>query len=1093
MKKALLALILAMIFVGQMYSLQDARLLRFPDTNGDLVVFVYAGDIWSVSAQGGSARRLTGHAGMELFPKISPDGKWIAFSGEYSGSRQVYVMPSQGGTPRQLTYYNDAGVMPPRGGYDYVVLDWTADSRQIMIRANRTPWGERMGRYYLISLDGGMEKPLPIPEAGGGRLSPDNRMVVYTPISREFRTWKRTKGGRAQDVWTYDLEKNVSKRLTDFPGTDQHPIWYKDKIYFVSDRELVLNFFSYDLKSGEIERITRFEDYDVLWPSGRFGKLAFEKGGYINILDLDSGNSHKIDVAVEFDNPNVLPFHKNVSEFVTRFGYHISPTGKRAVFDARGDIYTVPAENGRTENLTRSSGVREFYPVWSPDGKWIACYSDQSGDYELMLIDPSNMEKPQTLTQGHKVWKYPAVWSPDSRKLAFSDKNQNLQIIDIKSHEITVVDQADLNEITDYSWSPDSLWLAYSKNAENDLGAIWLYSLEMRKSRQLLDNRYSNSSPVFSKCGRYLFFSSLRDFNWTFSGFEFDYVFNNGTRLFAVSLDKSAPNLFVDKNDVEAVKSDDSGGGKKTETKEEEKKKNEKEEIKALKVDFEGIESRVMVLPLPAANYQPVAALDGKLLYFNDGGLYLFDLEKKKSELVVNRIRGVALSRDGKKLLYRSGKDYGIVDVAPGKKVGDGKLDLTGMTMKIDPVLEWRQIFNEGWRIFRDWFYVQNMHGVDWEKIRKKYEVMLPSLAHRSDLDFIFGEMVGELNAGHTYVNWGDFPRVKRMETGLLGAELEADEKAGRYRIKKMFASENWNEHTRSPLTEVGIDVRVGDYLLSLNGFDVTLKDNPYRFLENTVDRRIEITVSAKGDGSEKRTYWIKPVGSELKLMSLDWVESRRRLVEKLSGGRIGYVYVPDTADDGHREFYKGLYSQTHKEAWIIDDRYNGGGYDPAKMTEIMSRKITSYWHSRGLRLQRAPGFVLDGPKVMLINHYSSSGGDNFPYLFRKNNLGKLIGTRTWGGLVGYSWSPSLVDGPSFAVPMSGIVGTDGEWAVEGMGIYPDIVVYDLPEEIVKGNDPCIEKAVEVLLEELIKNPGVKDPKNPPQPDRSKWFEKEIR
>ncbi len=1089
MKKLFWFMALAALIGGQAFAVQDSRLLRFPDVNGELVVFVYAGDIWSVPVSGGSARRLTGHAGMELFPKISPDGKWIAFSAEYSGSRQVYVMPCQGGTPRQLTFYNDAGVMPPRGGYDYVVLDWTADSRSIMVRANRTPWGDRMGKYFLVSLDGGLEKPLPIPEAGGGRLSPDNKKIVYTPIEREFRTWKRTKGGRAQDVWIFDLESNQSKRLTDFPGTDQHPLWYKDKIYFVSDRDLTLNVCSFDLNSGKVEPVTRFDDYDVLWPSGRFGRLAFEKGGHIFLLDLDSGTSRKLTVDIEFDNPNVLPYHKNVGEFISRFGYNISPSGKRAVFDARGDIFTVPAENGRTENLTRTCGVREFYPAWSPDGRWIACYSDQSGEYELLLLDPSGKQKPQALTAGHKVWKYPALWSPDSRKIAFSDKNQTLQIIDVQSRVITPVDHADLREITDYSWSPDSRWLAYSRDAKNNLDSIWLYSLERKEKRQLLNSRYANSAPVFSQCGKYLYFASLRDFNWKFSDFEFDYVYERGTRIYAVSLDKSAPNLFVDGNDVEEGKAAAPTPAPDAKN----KKTDSKTQEKTLQVDLDGIDSRIMVLPLQAGNYQPVADLGGKLLYLDENGLQLFDLDKKKNESVIAQIRGLSLSADGKKLLYQGNGEYGIIDVTPGKKIGDGRLDLSGLTMKIDPVQEWRQIFNEGWRIYRDWFYVENMHGVDWVKIRSKYELMLPSLAHRADLDFIFGEMVGELNAGHTYVNWGDFSQVRRMDTGLLGAELEADERVGRYRIKKIFASENWNERTRSPLTELGVDVREGDYLLRLNGNEVKLSDNPYRFLENTVDKRIEITVSASADAAQSRSFWIKPVRSELDLMAMDWVESRRRMVEKLSAGRIGYVYVPDTADDGHREFYKGLYSQLDKEAWIIDDRYNGGGYDPAKMTDILSRKITNYWHSRGLRLRQAPAFALQGPKAMLINHYSSSGGDNFPYLFQKHKLGKLIGTRTWGGLVGYSWSPSLVDGPSFAVPMSGIVGTDGQWIVEGVGIYPDQEVYDRPEEIAKGNDPCIEAAVRHLLEELKNNPPAERPKNPAQPDRSKWYEKEIK
>lgn len=1095
MKKSLFLLALCLLLSSAAFALQDARLLRFPDVNKDLVVFVYAGDVWSVPAAGGAARKLTNHPGFELFPKISPDGRWIAYSAEYSGSRQVYVIPAAGGTPRQLTFYNDAGVMPPRGGYDYVVLDWTADSRRIMVRANRTPWLERMGKYFLVSLEGGLEQPLPIPEGGSGRLSPDNGSIVYTPIEREFRTWKRTKGGRAQDIWTYDLKNNVSKRLTDFAGTDQHPLWYKEKIYFVSDRDRVLNFYSYDLRSEKVEQLTRFDDYDVLWPSGRFGRVAFEKGGFLWLLDLESGASRKLTVDLDFDNPNTLPYFKNVSSFITRFGYTVSPSGKRAAFDGRGDIFTVPAENGRTDNLTRSQGVREFYPVWSPDGKWIACYTDGSGDYELVLIDPAGKEKPQAVTSGHRVWKYPAAWSPDSGKLLFSDKNQLLQYVDVKTKKITVIDKADQEEITDYNWSRDSRWAVYTKKGANGLYAIWVYSLESGKAQPLLDGRYSNYSGSFSRDGRYLYFLSQRDFNWTFSDFEFDYVFNKSTRVYAVTLTRDAPPLLPDKNDVEEAPAAEKPAAAKAGEKEKEKKAAPaKEEPKPVRIDFAGIGERVIALPFAAGDYGGVQDLGGnKLAYVAGDELHAYDLDARKDELVIKGIDGGVVSADNKKFLYKAGGDFGIVEFKAGQKAGDGKLRLADMTMRIEPLKEWQQIYDEGWRIYRDWFYVKNMHGVDWEKMRRKYQALVPSLGHRADLDFIFGELLGELNVGHTYANWGDFARVPRIDTGLLGAELQADEKAGRYRIKKIYRGENWNERVRSPLAEAGIEAREGDYVIRLNGSELTLADNPYRLLENTADKRIELTVNAKPAAEGARTYWIKPIRSELALMALDWVESRRQLVDKLSGGRIGYVYVPDTASDGHREFYKGIIAQADKEAWIIDDRYNGGGYDPAKMVDLLSRRIGSYWQSRGVKLQRDPSFALEGPKAMLINHYSSSGGDNFPYLFQVRKLGKLIGTRTWGGLVGYSWSPSLVDGPSFAVPMNGIVGRDGQWAVEGVGIYPDIEVYDRPEEIAKGNDPCIEAAVKYLLEELRKNPPARIPANPAEPDRSKWFEKEIK
>jgi tricorn protease len=1085
--RKIFGLVLAMVFLfSWQWAIQDARLLRFPNINRDLVVFVYGGDIWSVPAAGGDARRLTSHPGFELFPKISPDGRWIAFSAEYSGSRQVHVMAAEGGTPRQLTYYNDVGIMPPRGGYDYVVMDWTPDSANVLVRCNRTPWGERMGKYFLVPLAGGLEKPLQIPEGGSGTFSPDASKIVYTPIEREFRTWKRYKGGRAQDVWIYDLQNNTSRRLTDFPGTDQHPAWYGDKIYFVSDRDLTLNLYAFNLKTDKTEQITSHRDYDVLWPSGHGNQLVYENGGYLYRLDLDSGREHKLTVNLNFDNSNILPYFKNVSEFIS--GYDISPSGKRAVFEARGDIFTVPEKEGLTYNLTNSQGVREIFPAWSPDGKSIVYYSDLSGEYEIYLQDANGAAKPLPLTLNSQTWRFPPKWSPDGRMLLFADKSQLLQIMEIASRKITVVDKARRHDITDYNWSPDSRWLVYSKDGDSAQDAIWVYALDQKKAFQLTDAVYNDFAPVFSRCGRYIYFLSNRDFNLTFSSFEFNYLYNKAARIYALALTHDAPALFSDKNDLEPGKAISA---------EKDKIKPEKQDkgrptTPAVRIDFEGANGRVTAFPLKGDDYAAVWAVDGGVLYFKDKEIRQFKLDEKKDSLVVGGVDSGVLSADGQKILYQAEKQFGIVELKADQKAGEGALNLTQMTMKLDPQKEWAQIFNDGWRIFRDWFYQKTLHGIDWLKLKQKYGQLVPFLSHRADLDFIFGELVGEVNAGHTYVNWGDFPRVKRLDTGLLGAELKADEKAGRYLINKIYAGENWNEATRSPLTEQGIGVQVGDYLIALNGSEVTLKDNPYCFLENTVGRKISIKVNARPLAQGAREYWFKPVKSELDLFNLDWVCSRRAMVDRLSNGRIGYIYVPDTSTQGNTELYKGMYAYKNKEALIIDDRYNGGGFIPVVMTELLARKTLNYWATRGLELNPNPGVAHNGPKVMLINGYSSSGGDALPYYFKKSKLGQLIGTRTWGGLIGISGNPDFADGGSFNVPTFGFVDTDGHWAVEGEGVYPDIEVIDRPEEVAKGKDPSIEKAVEVLLEQLKADPPQKTA-IPAAPDRSKWIEKEIK
>ncbi len=1076
MKKQLTVLfgiVLLTVFSG---AADDTRLLRMPDINGDLIVFVYTGDIWSVPASGGDAKRLTSDSGLEIYPKISPDGKWIAFSGEYSGSRQIFVMPSTGGTPQQLTYYNDAGMMPPRGGFDHYPLDWTPDSRYILFRANRTPYGQRMGKYFLIDREGGLEKPLPIPEAGGGTFSPDGNKIVYTPISREFRTWKRYKGGRAQDIWIYDLTADTSQRLTTFEGTDQHPVWSGDTVFYVSDRELTLNIYSYQLDSGEITKVTDHTDYDVLWPSGENGMIVYQNGGYIYKLNLETGETQKLRVNIHFDNPNTLPYFKNVKGNIVSFD--VSPTGKRGVFEARGDIFTVPAENGVIYNLTRTQGVREMAPKWSPDGRYIVFSSDQTGEYELYLLDRAQDNKIVPLTESSRTWRFAPVWSPDSSKLLFSTKDLGLQLFDIESKTAEIIDKARTSDLTTYSWSPDSRWVVYTRDGGNDQDAVWVYSLEKGDATQLTGDMYQDGVPEFSSCGRYLFFLSNRDFNLSFSSFEFDYVYNNATRIYAMALTADAPPLIPEKNDVETLPAAEKKESKDT-----------AQEKQPVTIDFEGINDRIISLPPKAGNYRGIWAVDGGLLYLSEGELHQFTFDGKKDDLIIKGISSGELSSDKSKFMYRAGPNYGVIGLSPNQKPGDGALDLSDMNMKIYPLKEWEQIYNDGWRIYREWFYVENMHGVDWDALREKYARLLPYVSHRADLDFLFGELVGELNVGHAYVNWGDFPRVERVEGGLLGAEFEADLNTDRYIISKIFPGENWNDSTRSPLREHGIMVKEGDYLISINGYDVTTDNNPYRFLENTAGEKITISVSPTPDEADAREYWVKPVDSELNLRYLDWVQSRRQMVEDLSEGRIGYFHVPNTSIQGNRELFKGFYAFEDKDALIIDERYNGGGFIPDVMIRLLGRRILNYWARRGLELTSTPAMAHVGPKAMLINHYSASGGDAFPYYFREKQLGTLIGTRTWGGLVGMSGNPSLIDGGNLAVPTFGFVNKQGEWDVEGLGVPPDIEVYDRPEEIVKGHDPSLEKAVEVLMKELGKNPP-KDIKKPAPPDRSKWHEK---
>ncbi len=1087
--KVLAVALLGFGFGTKTQAQDEARLMRYPDINKNLIAFVYAGDIWTVDANGGEARRLTSHPGMELFPKISPDGKWIAFSGEYSGSRQIFVMPSNGGTPKQLTFYNSVGLMPPRGGFDDVPLDWTSDSKNILFRANRTPFGDRNGKYFLINIDGGFEKPLPIVNGGFATLSPDNKKICFTPVDREFRTWKRYKGGRATDLWVYDLDKNTSEQITDFKGTDQLPVWFGDNIYFASDRDLKLNIYQYNTTTKALKQLTKHADFDCMWPSGENGQMVYENGGYLYKLDLNSGKEEKVTVSIHFDNPNILPYYKNVKDNLQAF--EISPTGKRALISARGDIFSVPAENGPTYNLTNTQGVREIYPRWSPDGKYISYYSDATGEYEIYLLENKKGATPKQLTFGSTAWKYDSEWSPDSKYLLYFDRTSQLKLIDVQSGKTTVVTHADRSEIQSYSFSPDSKWITYDKEGENGLGAVWVYNIDKAENKQLTDDRFNDGAPVFSVDGKYIYFISDRDFNLDFSSFEFDYLYNKSARIYAVALNADAPKLFQDKNDVETVKEAEKPAAETSKEKDKKAKAEEKPAVampKTVTIDFDGINSRITAFPMRSGEYRNLIAVDGGILYITESSLHKFNIEDKKDEEVMDGVGQAIVGADGKMMIYRSGRDLGIAKVSPGQKSGAGRLNLDDVIMKIDPRKEWNQIYTDGWRIFRDFFYVSNMHGVDWKAIHDRYSPLVNSVSHRADLDYILGEIISETNTGHSYVDWGDFERVKRVDSGLLGAELVADQAAGKYKIAKIYDGENWNELRRSPLTEQGVNVKTGDYLLAINGKPVSLSMNPYELLENTVGKPVEITVNSIPSEAGARTSTIRPISSELELLNLNWVNERRALVDKLSGGKIGYIYVPNTSNDGNRELFRGMYEFNEKEALIIDDRYNGGGFIPDVMTGLLERKTLSYWQRNGLSPMKTPGVAHNGPKVMLTNGYSSSGGDAFPYYFRKKGLGTLIGTRTWGGLVGMSGNAGLVDGGYIAVPRFGIFDENENWIIEGTGVSPDIEVVDRPEQLAKGIDPCIEKAVEVLLKQLQEKP-VKKVNAPAAPDRSGWNE----
>ena len=1076
-----------------------ARLLRFPDIRGNLITFVYAGDIWTVPSAGGTARRLTSHPGLELFPKISPDGRWIAFSGEYSGTRQVFIISTEGGEPRQLTFYNDVGPLPPRAGWDNTVMGWTPDGKSVLFRSNRVAQSNRLSRPYLISIDGGTEQPLPITETGSMSFSPDGSRVAFTPITNEFRGWKRYRGGQSPDVWIYDLQRNTSEQITTTRAQDMVPVWLGDTIFYLSDRDWTMNLFAYNTRTKKTRKVTNHSDYDALWPSGAGDQLVYEAGGYVYRLSADGGREERVPIKVYGDFPDTVPYFRNVKPNIESFS--LSPSGARALFAARGEVFTAPAKEGEIRNLTGSQGVRELSPAWSPDGRWVAYLSDRSGEYEIYVRPSDGTGQERRVTTDGDIWRFPLQWSPDSNMIAYGDKKQRLRYVTVATGATTDVDHSTTNDITSYTWSPDSRWIAYTKLGENQFSEIWVYSTEARRAQRLTGGMTSDTEPVFDPKGRYLYFLSNRDFNLTFSGWEFNYVYTNPTRIYVGLLAADGPALFLPTSDEERIKTRETplttppnpaqapppqgaraqqpGAQPSPEAAttpqpgpQADARPAERQPNAFVKIDFEGFENRVRAIPGQPSNYRRLAAnSDGVLYLSGPGKLALYNLNAKAEQTIIDGIRNYDLSDDGKQVIFQAGENFGIAPATPGQKPDAGLLKFEGMTVKIEPRAEWRQQYVDGWRIMRDWFYDPNMHGMNWPAIRAKYEQLVPYVANREDLNFLLTEMGSELMAGHIYVERGsDPPRVTRNDGGLLGAEITPDA-SGYFKITRILPGENWHDSFRSPLTEPGVKAKTGDFILAVDGRPTRNVKNFYELLEGKADRVVTLTINSRPDTAGARDERVRPVKSETNLRYLDWVQSRQAIVDRLSGGRIGYIHVPNTAVEGNRELFKNFYRQTKKEALIIDDRYNGGGFIPDRMIELLERKPLSYWARRGTGATSTPAFAHLGPKAMLINGYAGSGGDALPYYFRERGMGRIFGTTTWGGLIGLSGNPPLADGGSLTPPTFRFMDLEGRWAVEGVGVDPDVEVVDSPEALARGEDPTLEAAVKYLMDELRRNP----------------------
>jgi tricorn protease len=1081
-----LAVLLMISLRGE--GLGQTKLLRYPDIHGDRVVFTYGGDLWLAGVDGGSATRLTSHPGLELFAKFSPDGKWIAFTGQVDGDEQVYVVPTEGGVPRQLTFYPARGPLPPRWGYDNQVFGWTPDGKGVLFRSHRDSWTLPVSRLYRVAMTGGSAEVLPMPESGAGDYGPEGTRVVYSPRSRDFRSEKRYGGGQANDLFIFDLVSKESRRVTDHPRADRDPMWIGKTIYFNSDRGDKFNLYGFDTVSGRTTQVTTSLLWDVRWPSSdNEGRIVYELNGELQVFDVKGKKSRPIAITVPDEGLNRRPGRVAASNLI--FNYSLSPKGERALFSARGDIFTAPIEKGMARNLTNSSGAHDKWPSWSPDGAKIAFISDRTGEEEIWVIGQDGRQAAEQLTSGGKAMRYAPEWSPDGKYIAFTDKDGKVWMLTVADRKLVEIADSRSGQVNDHTWSPRGNYLAFSMADENGMSSIYVWSAADGKVRRVTGGTFDETSPAWDPAGNYLYYLSTREFAPQLSTAEFNYATNRNVGIFAVSLRKDVAHPFPAESDEVTV-----DGAKKPPNLEVAKPASD------VLVDFDGIESRVARVPVEPNNYAGLAAKSGHLIYLVSPAAYygragdgasairIFSLKDRKESALVDGAGGYALSADGSKLLTRTGGPGGgftLTDAVAGGGTRK-QVSTAGLYVERVPEQEWRQIFNEVWRRYRDFFYVPNMHGFDWEAIRRQYEPLLGHVAHRSDLNYVIGEMIAELTVQHAYIDGGDIALPARPRVALPGARFELDRDSGRYRIAKIFRGQNEEEIYRAPLTEIGVDLKVGDYVLAIDGQELKGEDDPYRLLRNRADGPVQLTVNSVPSAEGARRVRYSPISDEQSLLYLEWVTGNMATVDRLSDGRLGYIHIPDMGANGIREFIKWYYPQLRKQGLVVDVRANGGGNVSRMLIERLRRRVLAAGFSRtNDDATTYPDGVFPGPMVCILNENSASDGDIFPAMFRESGLGTLVGKRSWGGVVGITNRGNLIDGGVVNVPEFGFANTKGEWIIEGYGVDPDIPVENDPKSVIEGRDPQLERAVAEVLSKLKLKPTVQ-PKRPADAVKSK-------
>ena len=1041
-------LILSLLLAGAASATQadEARLLRFPATNGQEVVFTYAGDLYKAPLAGGEAQRLTSHIGYEMFARFSPDGQNIAFTGQYDGNTEVFLMPKEGGQPQRLTYSstNSRDDLGDRMGPNNIVMTWTKDGKGIVYR-NRIN-DSFQGKLWTIQKEGGMPEAMPLPEGGFCSYSPDGKKLAYNRVMREFRTWKYYKGGMADDIWVYDPASKKVENITNNVSQDIIPMWIGDEIFYISDRDMTMNLFVYNTKTQQTEKVTNYTEYDIKFPSSDGNIIVYENAGYLYKFDPKTRRSTKISITLGGENVYARTEMKHVSDKVTATS--LSGDGKRLAVTARGEVFNVPAGKGVTRNITRTSGANERGAKFSPDSKYIAYISDRTGETEIWLQGEDG--EPVQLTKNNDTYIRQLMWSPDSKKILYTDRKNRLVEVDVTAKTKRTVMQNPGGEFRGVSYSPDSQWITYTKGAKNNMSVVYVYNLLTKQEIAVTESWYDSSSPVFSTDGKYLIFTSARDFNPTYGQLEWNHTYNNMNGVYMAMLAQDTPSpLLPTDGPADAPKKDD------------------KAAPASVKVDAEGIIGRIIKLPMRPGFYRNFFC-DGKKLYFGSGrDTKAFDFKTQKEETVAEGA-SFSITPGSKKALFSKRGQMYVCDFPTAKANLKEAISLKDMVAHVDYNEEWAQIYDEVWRAFRDGFYVENMHGLDWKAIKKKYEVLLPYAKTRLDLNYIIGEMIGEVGCGHAYVNPGEMPSPERIPMGLLGAEL-IQHKSGFYRIDKIIPGAPYSQTLRSPLTEPGIDVKEGEYIVAIDGIPTNSVKNVYELLIGKANVLTELSVNSTASEKGARKVVISPIDNEAPLYHYNWVQDNIKKVEKATNGRVGYIYIPDMGPEGLNEFARYFYPQLDKEALIIDDRANGGGNVSPMIIERLLRQAYRMTMYRGRDTNGTiPDATHHGPKVLLINKYSASDGDLFPWSFKANNLGTVIGTRTWGGIVGISGSLPYIDGTDVRVPFfTNYDAKTGEWIVENHGVDPDILIDNNPIKEQAGEDEQLNKAIEVALEQL--------------------------